>query len=113
MVQPSKISSSDAVSQVILSRKEYDELMDQNQKLQRDNLYLHHELDKLKRMIFGTKSERFAPSDPSQLSMELSQSVAAPVEPQTEEITYTRQKQIRPKAMPAWRSQPPFPARPL
>ncbi|HNR11414.1 MAG TPA: IS66 family transposase [Nitrosomonas europaea] len=54
--------------------------------------FLQLELEKLKRMIYGTKSERFAPSDPSQLSMDLGQLVAAPVEPQTEEITYTRQK---------------------
>jgi transposase len=85
MVEPSKTSSQNAPELITITREEYD-------KLRHDNLFLHQELEKLKRMIFGTKSERFAPSDPFQLSMELGQPVPATVEPQTEDITYTRQK---------------------
>ena len=85
MVEPSKTSSQNAPELITITREEYD-------KLRYDNLFLHQELEKLKRMIFGTKSERFSPSDPSQLSMELGQCVPATVEPQTEDINYTRQK---------------------
>ncbi len=85
MVEPSKISSQNAPDLITITREEYE-------KLRHDNLYLHQELEKLKRMIFGAKSERFVPSDSAQLSMDLGQPVPAPVEPQTEEITYTRQK---------------------
>jgi transposase len=92
MVEPSKIHTSESSDQVILSRNEYEALIGLNHKLQSDNLYLHHELEKLKRMIFGAKSERFVASDTSQLSLELGQSAPSPVEPPTEDITYTRHK---------------------
>jgi transposase len=83
MVEPSKIHTSESSDQVILSRNEYEALIGLNHKLQSDNLYLHHELEKLKRMIFGAKSERFVASDTSQLSLELGQSAPSPVEPPT------------------------------
>jgi len=85
MVEPSKISSQSAPELITITREEYD-------KLRYDNLYLHQELEKLKRMIFGARSERFAPSDPSQLSMELGQRAQSHDEKPTEEITYTRHK---------------------
>ncbi len=88
MVQPSKISSQNAPELITITREEYEKFLANDAKV----AFLQLELEKLKRMIYGTKSERFAPSDPSQLSMDLGQLVAAPVEPQTEEITYTRQK---------------------
>ena len=62
MVEPFKIPSPESSDQVILSRKDYEALIGLNHKLQSDNLYLHYELEKLKRMIFGTKSERFIAS---------------------------------------------------
>lgn len=92
MVEPPKIHIPESSDQVILSRKEYEALIGLNHKLQSDNLYLHHELEKLKRMIFGAKSERFVASDTSQLSMELDKSVQSPVELSTQDITYTRYK---------------------
>jgi transposase len=85
MVEPPKIHTQENNDQVILTRKEYEDLLN-------ENLYLHHELEKLKRMIFGAKSERFVASDTSQLSLELGQPAPLPVEPQTEDITYTRHK---------------------
>jgi hypothetical protein len=88
MVELTKIPSGKAPEMVTITREEYEKFLANDAKV----AYLQLELEKLKRMIFGTKSERFAPSDPSQLSMELGQPVAAPVEPQTEQITYTRQK---------------------
>jgi transposase len=88
MVEPSKIPTPEITDQVILSRQEYEKLLANEAKI----AYLQLELEKLKRMIFGTKSERFVPTDSSQLSMNLGQMVSEPVEPTKEEITYTRQK---------------------
>lgn len=73
---------------VTITREEYEKFLANDAKV----AYLQLELEKLKRMIFGAKSERFIPSDIAQLSMDLGLSVPAPVEPQTEDITYTRQK---------------------
>jgi hypothetical protein len=92
MISPDKQPSFDHSSHVILSKKDYQDLIDQTRKLQDENRYLQHELDKLKRMIFGAKSERFIPSDSSQLSLDLGQGDQPTVEPKSEEITYTRQK---------------------
>ena len=66
MVEPTQKHTPESTDQVLVSRKEYDNLRN-------ENLYLRHELEKLKRMIFGTKSERFVSTDSSQLSMELGQ----------------------------------------
>jgi transposase len=85
MVEPSKISSQNAPDLITIPREEYE-------KLRHDNLYLHQELEKLKRMIFGAKSERFIPGDNAQLSMDLGQMASVPVESAKEEITYTRHK---------------------
>jgi transposase len=100
MIEPSKITPPESSDQVILSRKDYEELLNQNHRFQLDNLYLRHELEKLKRMIFGAKSERFIPSDPSQLSIDLGQVVPEPVAPAKEEITYTRHKADKEKGHP-------------
>lgn len=57
--------------------------------------YLKHELDKLKRMIFGSTSERFVPiSLPGQLTLDLgSEELKKDTEtPETETLTYTRKK---------------------
>jgi len=88
MVEPAKIHAPQNSDQVILSRKEYEKLLANEAKI----AFLQLELEKLKRMFWGAKSERFVPADSSQLSMELGQSLSSPVEPKTEEITYTRHK---------------------
>jgi hypothetical protein len=88
MVEPSKIPTSEITDQVILSRQEYEKLLANESKI----AFLQLEIEKLKRMIFGTKSERFAPLDPSQLSMELGQTTQPTDERPTEQITYARQK---------------------
>lgn len=86
--EPSYIPPDQDPQMVTITRKEYEKLLGNEAKI----TYLQLELDKLKRMIFGTKSERFIPRDSSQLSLELGQGVQPPVMPATEEITYTRQK---------------------
>lgn len=72
----------------IISKKDYQELI----KLRSENLYLKQELDKLKRMIFGSKSERFIPTDPAQLTFDMEIEAQQPGEPEKETISYTRTK---------------------
>lgn len=50
---------------------------------------LAYQLEQLKRMIYGTKSERFVPADPGQATLF---EVAATAEPATEQVSYTRSK---------------------
>ena len=62
---------------------------------------LEHELAQFKRMIFGRKSERFIPSDPDQLNIEMEG--LEPVEDlahETERITYDRRKKKTSKEVP-------------
>lgn len=67
--------------------------IEEYQRLQQDYLLLKHQFEQLKRMIFGTKSERFVPDSlPGQLSLDLNieQAEQAPVP--TEKISYDRKK---------------------
>lgn len=67
--------------------------IEEHQQLQQDYLLLKHQLEQLKRMIFGTKSERFVPDSlPGQLSLglDIEQAKQAPV--QIEKISYDRKK---------------------
>jgi transposase len=73
---------------VTISKAEYQELIQASQMVE----LLKHELAQLKRMIFGSKSERFVPTDPNQPTLfDLPEAQA--LEPQTEQISYTRIKQ--------------------
>jgi len=60
--------------------------------LQAEHEYLKQELAQLKRMIFGSKSEKFIQEDPGQLSLSLDIEQQEHPEPEKEEITYTRHK---------------------
>jgi transposase len=56
-------------------------------------LKLNHELAQLKKLVFGSRSERFQPQDPGQLTLALNQQqapAATPLPPQ--QISYQRQK---------------------
>jgi transposase len=77
---------------VLLTREVYDELVLQNRELRAKNLFLEQELAQLKRMIFGSKSERHIGSDPGQLSLGLDTEIIGQPEKETEQITYTREK---------------------
>lgn len=76
--------------QVVLTQEQFKHLSDQNEKLLSENQYLKQQLDELKRLIFGSKSERFIPADDSQLS--LFEQEKKKEEVKTEEINYTRKK---------------------
>lgn len=65
--------------------------IEQYEKLLSENEYLKQQLQELKRMIFGSKSERFIPTDDTQLSLfdfEDKEVVAT----ETQEISYLREK---------------------
>jgi transposase len=76
----------------VIDSEAYNLLLAQNSELRAENLYLKQELAQLKRMIFGSKSERHLGGDPSQLSLGLGVEAVAPQEKETEQITYTRNK---------------------
>ena len=82
--------------QVILSKEEYEKLLAANEQLRQDNEYLKHRLNELKRLIFGSKSERFIPSNELQLNLFDSSEEEVP-EIQKEEISYTREKPAKEK----------------
>ena len=67
-----------------VSKEQYEKLLSENE-------YLKQQLSELKRMIFGSKSERFVPNDDAQLSLfDFEQEKTT--EKQIEEISYTREK---------------------
>ena len=82
--------------------------------LKAENMKLSEELTRLKeenawfiRQVFGQKRERFIPSDPAQLQMDLGVEASNPAPSETEQISYARQKK-KPKAKPTGRK--PWPA---
>ena len=74
----------------LLEKKLEEQSLQIKQLLQR-NAYLQHEYDNLKRMVFGAKSERFVPTDSSQLPL-FGIPAAEKQEPEKETITYQRNK---------------------
>lgn len=59
-------------------------------------LFLKFELDKLRRLIFGQKRERFIPViNPEQLNMTLDDQPSSAAEVRTEDIHYTRRQQAK------------------
>jgi transposase len=77
---------------ILLTREVYDQLLSQNRELRARNLYLEQKLAQLRRMIFGSKSERHIGNDPSQLSLGLDAESVEQSEKETEQITYSRSK---------------------
>jgi len=84
---------------IMLPRVEYEEMVAQNLKLQETVkdfasklLSLQQQVQQYTRMIFGSKSERFMPTDKSQMIMELQGTENPYPEPITETITYSRKK---------------------
>lgn len=58
-----------------------------------EHVNLRHELDQLKKFIYGSRHERFVPSTPpEQLSLAINTTTAAPPAVVTEKIEYTRKK---------------------
>jgi len=84
---------------VLLSKKEFDDMQQENARLHTDIQYFKHELDKLKRSIYGQKSERFiSNSQPEeQLKLPFVTEIRPVEKPEVETLTYTRKKQKKEK----------------
>lgn len=95
--QPQIIQSTETIA---LSKSEYDALLARDANHLVEIAYLKHELDKLRRMIFGSTSERFVPAIiPGQMSLGLETEVLDSPAPETETITYTRAKKNQSEAV--------------
>ena len=81
--------------------QEHLQLKKEYQQLQTEYLFVKEELAQLKRMIFGSKSERYVPTDTGQLSLglDIEQPAETPKQ-ETEEVKYTRQKPTKNKKVP-------------
>jgi transposase len=77
---------------VFLTLEMYNQILAQAREREAENLYLKQELAQLKRMIFGSKSERHIGGDPSQLNLGLDVEPVEHSEKETKQITYTRNK---------------------
>ncbi len=88
---------------VFLSQEQYHRfvaLEDANKEKDIEITYLKQELTQLKRMIFGSKSERFIADHPGQLTLGLDVAQKEQHELQTEDVAYTRRKTGKKKEVP-------------
>ena len=69
-----------------------DRLISENASLKGELLYFKHELDKLKHLVFGSKSERYIPATDGQLELELGIEKGEAKPAETEQVSYTRTK---------------------
>jgi transposase len=77
---------------VLLSVEFYNQILTREREQEAEIMYLKQELAQLKRMIFGSKSERHIGNDPSQLNLGLDVETIEQPERETEQITYSRSK---------------------
>jgi len=83
------------------THEEYNQLLINYQQLQREYAYVKQELAQLKRMIFGSKSERYIPEDTGQLTLDLQEEEQNPdIQTKMEEISYKRKKTTKKKNTP-------------
>lgn len=89
-------------------KQKYNASVVELEQLKIQNQYLQHQLDQLKRMIFGAKSERFIPSEiPGQLSLEIAPQETLPVKSETISIDkHDRKKSSKEKNLPLRMSFP-------
>jgi transposase len=80
--------------------EEYMKIKNANAELQAELLYHKQELAQLKRMIYGSKSERYVAQDTGQLSFDMDIPHKEAPKPEREEITYTRKKTGKKKKNP-------------
>ena len=84
----SKYQENDIEQLVLENRTQAEEITALRTELE----YYKHELDKLKRMIYGSKSERYVPANDGQLALSLEAETVEQKAVETEHIAYTRQK---------------------
>ena len=85
------------LEQQSLLQESYDILVKEHQKLQFDYQYLQQQLSELKRLVFGSKSERYISLDNGQLDLFVAQPEVSNTEPESIEINYKREKQVQEK----------------
>jgi transposase len=88
---------------IFITCEEYEkiqQILAREQEREAEIIYLKQELAQLKRMIFGSKSERFIQEDIGQLSLELDVHQEEPPETETEDLSYTRRKPSKKKESP-------------
>ena len=73
-------------------KRDYEQLIQIHAEQQQKIAFLEQELAQLKRMIFGTKSERFVLADSAQMSLELESVPPLEEQAETEQISYSREK---------------------
>jgi transposase len=76
---------------ITVNKKEYEKRVSDYERLLSDYDLLKQDLAQLKRMIFGSKSERFIPSESGQISL-FSDITKEDVQVETQEISYSRAK---------------------
>ena len=87
MVEPTKILTRDPDDQIILSREEYGRMLSEVDELKATVTYLKDQLDKLRKLFNGSRSERFLPADQAQLSLDLGQVLPVANQEKVESIT--------------------------
>lgn len=92
--QHTHIDVTESSSVITLSKTDYDNLLTEYNTLKTDVIYYKQELDKLRRMIFGQKSERFISHETTdgQLALGLETETFPVPESEKESIAYTRSK---------------------
>lgn len=87
------ISYEELIGELISRKLLCEQLQRENDELKISQIQLYEELAQMKRMIFGSRSERFVPSvSPQQTSLDLDVATVAPPPPAIETITYKRKK---------------------
>lgn len=86
--QPVSVSE----STIFQLRQENEKLAQINTEQEQKITYLEHELAQLKRMVFGSRRERFVPSDSGQLALGLEGVETKETPLEKEQISYTREK---------------------
>lgn len=74
---------------------QYQTLEKDYQGLQQRLALVEHELARLKKMVFGKKSERYIPENSAQMALELEGVDQKPDVPTSEEVTYSRSKSTK------------------
>jgi len=78
--------------QFILLQRENQKLKEENKNARADLLYLKNEISQLKRMIFGSKSERYVPEDSGQGLLFEDFTPETKMQEDNQQINYTRKK---------------------
>ncbi len=84
-------SSAESVEEIAVLKNENSDLKKENDRLSADILYLKNEYQKLRKLIFGAKSERFKSESEDQLSFNLHSELPEIQDVEKIEIAYTKE----------------------